>query len=296
MKTQNPHKHYARLSKNNQNFRRLTGITVEKFEEIYRQLEPLYESWNKKRLNQRKRQRKTGGGNQFHLGLKDRLLLLLLFYRTYATYVFLGFLFGLDESNVGRNFRPLEPLLAGIFRIPEKRIELEEDEIRKIFFDATEQNRERPKKRQKRDYSGKKKQHTNKYQIVVVRKRKKTNKLAQKRKVRIVSITKIEHGKKHDKKIYDEHRIIKPPGIKSYGDSGYQGSDLKTPKKNTKYNPLSKTEKRKKRFYASQRICVEHALGKMKIWRIAKDKIRHSKRNHSLSIKNIAGLQNLMFA
>jgi len=296
MKKQNPHRHYARLKKNEQNFRRLTGVTVEKFEEIYREIEPRYESWNEGRLRQRQRQRKIGGGNSFSLSIKDRFLLLLVFYRTYSTYAFLGFLFGLDESNVGRNIKPLEPLLAGIFRIPEKKIEMEADEIEKLFFDASEQAKERPQKKQKRDYSGKKKQHTCKYQIVVVRKRKKTIRSPQKRKVRIVNITKIEHGKKHDKKIYDEHRVIKPSGIIAIGDSGYQGSELETPKKNSKNNPLSKSEKQKNHTLSSQRICVEHAIGKMKIWRIAKDKLRHSKRNHSLSIKNIAGLQNIMFA
>jgi len=247
-------------------------------------------------LNRQTRKRKIGGGNKFSLSLKDRLLLLLIFYRTYSTYAFLGFIFGIDESNVGRNFMPLEPLLARIFKIPERKIELEADEIEKLFFDASEQARERPTKKQKRDYSGKKKQHTLKYQLVAVRKRKKATREPQKRKVRIVCITKLKHGKTHDKKIYDKNRMIKPPNIDSFGDSGYQGSDLTTPKKKSKHHPLTKQEKQRNQKISSLRICVEHVIGKMKIWRIAKDKIRHSKRDHSLSIKNIAGLQNLMFA
>ena len=46
-----------RLKKNEQTFRRLTGITVEKFEELVLEIVPLYEEWNKKRLKNRKRKR-----------------------------------------------------------------------------------------------------------------------------------------------------------------------------------------------------------------------------------------------
>ena len=60
----------------------------------------------------------TGAGRKHALALADRLLMLLIYYRTYTTHAFLGFLFGVDDSAVGRNINPLRPLLAGIFRIP----------------------------------------------------------------------------------------------------------------------------------------------------------------------------------
>ena len=113
-------KHSTRLGKNKINLRRLTGITVEKFTELSLRISPLYEESNKKRLLRRNRQRKIGGGNKHKLCLKDRLLLLLVYYRTYQTYAFLSFVFGIDESSVGRNIKSLEPLLAQIFRIPER--------------------------------------------------------------------------------------------------------------------------------------------------------------------------------
>ena len=96
--------------------------------------------------------------------------MLLIYYRTYVTHAFLGFLFGIDDSAVGRNINPLQPLLAGIFRIPERRVELDpEDEIRELFFDATERPTRRPDRGQREFYSGKKKRHTIKTQVVVVR-------------------------------------------------------------------------------------------------------------------------------
>ena len=42
--------------------------------------------------------------------------MLLMYYRLYITHEFLGFLFGLDDPNVGRNINPLGPLLAQVFR------------------------------------------------------------------------------------------------------------------------------------------------------------------------------------
>jgi len=41
---------------------------------------------------------------------------------------------------------------------------------------------------------------------------------------------------------------------------------------------------------------VEHGIGKMKVWRIAAERYRNPRRCHTLMMKNIAGLHNLMFA
>ena len=98
--------------------------------------------------------------------------MLLIYYRTYTTHAFLGFLFGVDDSAVGRNINPLQPLLAGIFRIPERRIRLDPEEIRELFFDATERPTRRPTAGQRAYYSGKKKRHTIKNQVVTARRTK----------------------------------------------------------------------------------------------------------------------------
>ena len=52
--------------------------------------------------------------------------MLPIYYRTYVTHAFLAFLaflFGIDQSSARRNINPLQPLLAGIFRIPERRVQ-----------------------------------------------------------------------------------------------------------------------------------------------------------------------------
>lgn len=92
--------------------------------------------------------------------------MLLIYYRTYTTHAFLGFLFGVDDSAVSRNINPLQPLLAGLFRIPERRVRLDPEDLRELFFDATERPTRRPAEGQREFYSGKKKRHTIKNQVV----------------------------------------------------------------------------------------------------------------------------------
>src|SRR3712207_9514789 len=78
----------------------------------------------------------------------------------FRSHAFLGFLFGIDDSAVGRNINPLQPLMAGIFRIPERRIRLDPEESREPFFAATERPTRRPEGREGGSYSGKTWQRT----------------------------------------------------------------------------------------------------------------------------------------
>ena len=51
-----------------------------------------------KRLSKRKnRKRSTGAGRHFKLDLKDRFVMLFVYYRLYITYTLAGFLFDLDQ-------------------------------------------------------------------------------------------------------------------------------------------------------------------------------------------------------
>jgi hypothetical protein len=284
----------ARLKNSPETFRRMTGITPEKFDEVLRQLTPRYEAWNANRLGRPKRKREIGGGRKFALELEDRLLMLLLYYRTYVTYAFLGFLFQIDKGSPGRMFKPIEPLLADIFGIPERRIEMSEDEIIAAFFDGTEQPTNRPTRGQRKWYSGKKKRHTIKHQVVVVKKRKKNG--HGKRKLRIAAVSKAFCGKTHDKRMYEKTKAHAPPGVPGNGDLGFLGTSLIVPIKKPKGEELTQRQRAFNHRHSSQRIVAEHGIGKMKIWRICRDVYRGSRKDHTLMFKNIAGFHNLMFA
>jgi len=124
--------HTERLRGSPRAFRQLTGITPLVFDKLLADLTPHYEQADVKRKARPDRKRKPGAGRKHALDLSDRLLMLLIYYRTYTTHAFLGFLFGVDDSALGRNINPLQPLLAGIFRIPERRVKLEEQGWRSI--------------------------------------------------------------------------------------------------------------------------------------------------------------------
>ena len=106
--------------------------------------------------------------------------MLLVYYRLYITYTLAGFLFDLDQSNICRDIQKIESLIRKCVPIPQKtynktkRLQTPE-EVEKYFpgflafIDSTEQQIPRPidNRRQKMYYSGKKKRHTVKNQLMV---------------------------------------------------------------------------------------------------------------------------------
>ncbi|MBI5299771.1 MAG: transposase family protein [Deltaproteobacteria bacterium] len=135
-----------KLAKQPSVFRRLTGIPPAIFFELCEQVRPLYYQAEEKRLAKLREKRliHCHVDAQYKLSMEDRLLMLLMYYRLYTTHILLGFLFRIDDSNVGRNINPLQPLLAKFFKIPERKLELGEDEIVTLFLDGTEQKINRP--------------------------------------------------------------------------------------------------------------------------------------------------------
>lgn len=223
--------HTDRLQRCPDAFRQLTGLTPAAFDQLLAELAPRHRQAQDRHRNRPGRRRKPGAGRKHPLSLADRLLMLLLYYRTYVSHAFLGFLFGIDDSAVGRNINPLQPLLAGIFRIPERRVELAPEDLRELFFDATERPTRRPARGQRAYYSGKKKRHTLKAQVVVVRRRKRPGPGSQPRRRRIAAVSATAPGAVHDQKVYDAARVVAPPGVKRTGDTGYVGTALDPPAK-----------------------------------------------------------------
>ena len=158
-------------------FHRLFGLSVDEFERIVKAVEP---QWEKRVVRRYKR---PGRNNK--LSLSEQILMLLLYYRSYTTQIFIGFLFDIDDSRVCRNIQRLEPILARVMAITKTR-HLSQEEVEEIIIDATEQQIERPKKGQKAFYSGKKKRHTNKTEIRILP------------KGRIVHVSKTKPGAVHD--------------------------------------------------------------------------------------------------
>ena len=288
--------HTERLRRSPNAFRQLTGITPVVFDQLLADLIPRYEQAEIRRRERPGRQRRPGAGRKHSLTLADRLLMLLIYYRTYTTHAFLGFLFGVDDSAVGRNINPLQPLLAGIFRIPERKVRLDPEDMRELFFDATERPTRRPEEGQREFYSGKKRRHTIKNQVVTARRTKPPGPGKKPRRLRIAAVSESFPGSVHDKKIYDRTRVVSPPDVRRMGDTAYLGTPLETPTRKPRGGELTAGQKERNRKVSRRRIVAEHGIGKMKVWRIASERYRNPNRRHTLIMKNVAGLHNLMYA
>lgn len=268
---------YNKLIRKPRVFKRLTGVSVNQFEFMAHKLEPF---WSERRNNFDK------GGRKHKLeGVKPHLLAMLIYYRTYITYEFLGFLFGVDETTVLRAVRRIEQIAIKVLHIKKDK-QISQEETEALIIDATEQQIQRPKKGQRDYYSGKKKKHTLKTQIVVSK------------KGRIKDISKAYKGKRHDYNIYKKKPI--KDNIDKFFDSGYQGvqdndSRAKIPKKKPKGGELTDEEKKANRKLSKVRIIVENVIGDIKTFRIFSETYRNRRKNYSLRMNIVAGIVNLKF-
>ena len=112
---------YNRLSRKPRLFISFTGLSIKQFDDIYKEIESKYEKYEIKRLSyKRNRERDIGSGRRFKLlDIKDRVIMVLVYYRLYITYTLMEFLFGLDQSNVYRDIEKIEPLIRECLPIPQ---------------------------------------------------------------------------------------------------------------------------------------------------------------------------------
>ena len=112
---------YDRLSRKPLLFKSFTGLTVREFDDIYdMEMAKRHGRHEIRRLSKRKdRERSIGAGRHFKLDVKNRFLMLLVYYRLYITYTLAGFLFDLDQSSVCRDMQKIEPLVRECVPIPQ---------------------------------------------------------------------------------------------------------------------------------------------------------------------------------
>ncbi len=266
---------YASLVEKPRIFCKLTGLSLSEFERMLVTLRPSL----RKVFNHRGRPSKL-------VSLEDKLILLLIYYRTYATHEFLGYLVGLDNSNVCRLLAKLEPVVAKKIHIKKDRT-LTEDKITELLLDVTEQPIQRPQssRTRKQHYSGKKKRTTQKIEIVM------------KRSGEIVNVSHSTPGHVHDFNLRKASDPL-PPDPEKYVDLGYLGLDklskhVRLPHKKPKGGTLTKEQKQENRTLAKIRIKVEHKFAQLKKFRILADIYRNFRKKHHLRFNIIAGILNL---
>jgi transposase len=302
---------YDRLSKRPQHFRSFTGLDVEEFDSLYSKIEGAYPASEERRLSRDgKRKREVGAGRPFSLSLRDRLVMLLVYYRLYTTCTLIGYLFDLDETNVLRDIRYLEPAVRECLPLPKKVHQVTRrlrtiEEVEKFFpgfkafVDATEQEIPRPKKdarKRKTHYSGKRKKHTVKTQLAV------------NSKGLILHKTNHARGRRHDLDVYRERHPDLPKEVQRVFDLGYKGvmKDFpelncvhpfkrKSPgrgRKGEKAEKLTPEQKAFNKQLSKQRVVVEHAISRLKKFNIFGQEYRNRLRNYEAMTDIVSGLVN----
>jgi hypothetical protein len=285
-------------------FGHLTGLTVAVFDELAARVVPAVEAAHKKTLERPNRQRAVGGGDDFDLITADQVLMTVIWLRQYPTNEVLGFLFGVSDSTASRVRTRCLPVLeqAGrdTMRMPDpgvarrKRLPalLADTPGLVVVIDSFEQRTQRPKRRQRAYYSGKKKTHTLKSQVAV-----------DEESGAIMDVSDSVPGPWADIKLLEKSRLMKrlPKGVGGIGDLGYVGiGDLHptglgaAPRRKPRGKERPPEDRKYNRAFSRRRIVVEHAIGRLRRFRAVAHVNRHPRPRHAMRVRAIAGLVNRM--
>lgn len=283
-------------------FKSFTGLTVKAFAELFPAFRQAYQGQLDRRDEQREepRERQPGGGRKGALTtLEDKLVFILCYFRLYPVQVLQGYLFGMGQSQANEWIHRLTPVLNQALGYEQQLPARQSRDIEQVLaacpglefiIDGAERPIRRPKDpdRQRDNYSGKKKRHTVKNNVVT-----------DKRSRKITGLSRTVEGKKHDKKLADEQNLTFPPNSKLWKDTGFQGYEPPNtqtfqPKKKPRNRDLSPEEKAHNTAISSERIGVEHSIGGVKVFRIVHDVFRNLKQGFDdLVMETACGLHNL---
>ncbi|WP_153298060.1 IS5 family transposase [Streptococcus pneumoniae] len=250
-------------------FKRLVGVQRTTFEEILAVLKTAYQLKHAK------------GGRKPKLSLEDLLMATLQYVREYRTYEQIAADFGIHESNLIRRSQWVEVTLVQsgvtISRTPLS----SEDTV--MIIDATEVKINRPKK-ELANYSGKKKCYAMKAQAIVTS------------QGRTVSLD-ITVNYCHDMKLFKMSRRNIGQAGKILADSGYQGlmkiyPQAQTPRKSSKFKPLTVEDKTYNHALSKERSKVENIFAKVETFKIFSTTYRNHRKRFGLRMNLIAGIIN----
>jgi hypothetical protein len=278
----------------------MTSLTRTEFEELLVAFQVAWEAHVKaKGTPEQARRRQAGAGRKPSLRTgADKLLFILFYFKTYPLQEVLAFEFGMSQGQacvwIEVLSAVLQQTLAGLGQLPERdpaqvAPQLGEQGETQVGVDGTERRIQRPTDnvKQKEHYSGKKKAHTVKNNIIAGLKS---------RRVQYLSGT--HEGKKHDKRICDEEQPTFPAGSTLYQDTGFQGyapTGVHTlqPKKKPRGQELPDEDRERNRLISKVRIIVEHVISGIKRCRIVKDVFRNTRDKFADLVMEIAcGLHN----
>lgn len=155
--------------------------------------------------------------------LEDKLVFILFCFRLYPVQAAQGFFFGMGQPEANESIHRLPPILNQALGHEMQLPARERKSIEQILGECTDLEfilggterlicRPQDLQRQKDHYSGKKKRHT-----------RKNNVISDKGTRKIKGLSQTVEGKGHDKKLGDEQDLKFPSGSKLWRDTGIQG-------------------------------------------------------------------------
>lgn len=238
---------------------------------------------------------KKGGGRPKKLKREEEVCLCIFYLRHLPTFEILGMHFNISKTEANDTFNYwikiireiLPPSLMEQAKKDKEELEMIKEMLteHELIVDSWEQPRERPKDNhtQKEYYSGKKKQHTFKGQVITLPLGKD-----------LVDVEIGRQGKASDINIFREQQKKFNVEQRFTGDKGYQGGiNIKTPQKKPRGKELTDPQKDANKEISSNRIYVEHVIRLIKIFRAAKERFRMKGNKYEEVILTICGLVRL---
>lgn len=222
----------------------------------------------------RKRKYVRNDGRKRKVYARQKFLMTLIYLRQNVNHTVVGEMFGVSADTSENVFHEVVPILQREF--PSQKWEVEKkwrksqekwspDEVDYLIIDSFETpiKRSSINEKQRKKYSGKKKMHTLKSQLITAQNGE------------IIQIDAGFDGPKSDIEIYRDTRLKKEWLEKpKLGDKAYIGEDIETPKKKPKGGELTEAEKEKNRELSAKRIRVEHGVRKVKTFKILRQDYR----------------------
>jgi DDE superfamily endonuclease len=289
-------------------FRSLTGMTPDDFDALltaFRDAQARRQRRSRTTRTGQPRRRAAGAGHPHDHDDRHRLLMALIWLRVYPTYELLGFFFDLHKRNAQLNVRDVLAALDTIDDFPFDRPGRDREKLRsvtevlaafpavRVVIDSKEQRVNRPTgyDAQKPYYSGKKKAHTVKTQVVVDP------------CGRIESVgDSVPGGANHDLPLLCGSGILEQlaEGEAAMVDKGYVGVKnyypdvpVVIPFKAGRNHPLTEEQKAYNREVARYRIVVEHTMAQLNRFTVLRQVFRGQQRvRHGEVVRVVARLVN----
>lgn len=256
--------------------KQLLGISYDQFSGLVKSAKECHEEEQLK-IEQRKiRIYRRGGGRKELLSIPEQVCLCLFYLRQIPTFEVLGILFGISKTEANdtfhywrKIFRKILPcsLLEQVESKPGDLMIVQEILTSfKLLVDSMEQPIDRPSgsDEQKKLFSGKKKQHTRKNQIISLPEGKD-----------IIDVKVGSPGPTADINLYREQQTKFDKQQEFQGDKAYQGGkNITTPHKRKKKQELNEQQQSENKVLSSKRIFIEHLIRVVKIFQIASQRFR----------------------